>query len=323
VADSVLTVLLLLAVGATAVLAYRAVAYWRAEQVGRVYELPVDHRGTALRTGAAGLAAVVAATLGVSLLHTDGSSAPARTVAATASVPAVPPPPPRTPQPAPPAPEVRTVGHPAGGTLQMLRDGTRVWLPPFYGSARAAHLAYPVVIARMDGADPDLYEGFARAARQKHADMFLLVSPPDCGRDSAAVLEETARRYRTLDAQSARGVLGLGAEAPCAVREALANPGRYGAAAGVSGTYPPLGAAAVAAPSPPLLLATAAGESGPRASSRALREELHARGDAVRRLDGVARRRDMFALVAAYMTEKLDGPSRMANASPKAARRSG
>lgn len=319
-ADFVLTVLLLLAVGATAVLAYRAVAYWRAEQTGRAYELPVDHRGTALRAGAAGVAAVVAATLGVSLLNTGGSAAPARPVAATASVLIPPPPPPRTPEPAPPAPEVRTIGHPAGGTLQMLRDGTRVWLPPFYGSARAADIAYPVVIARMDGDDRDLYEGFARAALKKRADLFLLVSPPDCGRDSVAVLAETARRYRTLDAQGARGVLGIGPEAPCAVREALANPGRYGAAAGISGTYPPL-AAAVAGPRPPLLLATVVGETGQRASARALKDALHARGDAVRRLDGIRRRRDMFAMVAAYMTEKLDGPSRMATASPGAARR--
>jgi hypothetical protein len=41
-----------------------------------------------------------------------------------------------------------------------------------------------------------------------------------------------------------------------------------------------------------------------------LREALHSRGDQVRIIDGVRARRELFALVAGYLTEKLDGPTR-------------
>lgn len=289
-----LTLLFLLAaVAATALLTLRAVRHWHAERLGLAYELPVDQRGTALRAAAAGAAALVAVGLTVPLLTASGgapasTASPAPVAFSPTAVP-VPSPPPRTPAPAPPPPEVRTLSHPAGGTLQMLRDGTRVWLPPRYDGQRAAGIAFPVVLVHGDGsADGDLFAGFAKAVRQGRADPFLLVMPDSCDRDSATVLSEVARRYRSLTAVSARGVLGIGPQAPCAVREALANPDRYRAGAGVSGTYPPF--APTTGPHPSLLLAAASGESAPRASARRLRQELHPSGDAVRLLDGVAKR---------------------------------
>ncbi|WP_433890325.1 hypothetical protein [Streptomyces sp. CA-111067] len=375
-ADVVLSVSLLLAAAAAVILALRAVRHWWSERAGQPYELPADHRGTMLWAAAAGVAAVVAVVLAVPLLVGGGPAKPGRGTPAAAPPPVLAPAPAHTPQPAPPPPTVRTIGYPAGGTLQELRDGTRVWLPPHYDSARAAGLSYPVVIAHLPAdpaqapapapspgstvpnaaaphaaipngtvpnrtsssapaatssfaatsvtTDPDLYDGFAIQAKRGLADPFVLVLPRDCGQDSAAVLAEVATRYRTLTARSARAVIGVGTAAPCAVQEALAHPDRYRAAAGVSGTYPPLppssgsagSAASTTATSPrtSLLLASATGEVAPRAAALRLRTVLHARGDdGVRIIDGVRTRRELLALVSGYLTEKLDGPARPAH----------
>ena len=315
-ADAVLTVLLLLAVGASLAAGLRAVRHWYGQRAGLAYELPVDRRGTAVRAGVSGAAALLAAALAVPLLDGapgGGASPTARAAARGVAAEVAPPPPPpaRTPQPAPPPAEVRTLGHPSGGTLQVLRDGTRVWLPPRYDSARAARLAYPVVLVHATGAGTDLYAAFARQAHLGFADPFLLVSPPVCGADPARVLAEVSRRYRALTARGARAVVGIGGQAPCAVREALAHPDRYRAGAGVSGSYPPL--APPAGPYPALLLAAGTGESAQRASDQRLHNALHPKGDQVRVLDG-AKRRDVLALVATYLTEKLDSPTRQASA---------
>ncbi len=310
---AVLTALLLLAVGVAVVLALRAVRHWHRERLGRAYELPVDRRGTLLRAGASGGVALLAALLAVPVLHgpaarAPAAAAPAKRVAATLPEP-VPSPPARTPEPAPPPPEVRTLGHPAGGLLQVLRDGTRVWLPPRYDSARAAGLSYPVVLVHAAADDPDLYPAFARQADRGLADSFLLVSPPSCGPDQSAVLAEVSRRYRALTARAAHAVVGIGPQAPCAVHEALAHPDRYRAGAGVSGRYPPL--PPPAGPYPALLLAAASGETAARASALRLRTSLRPVGDQVRLIDGVAKRRDLLGLVDSYLTEKLDGPARL------------
>lgn len=260
-ADAVLALLLLLSATAAVRLTLRARRYWRAERAGQVYELSVDRRGTALRVGAAALATLVAATLAVPFLRTSPFSPyspssvhagatitptasaghagpPARTLPPIPATPYAPPSPTRTPASTPP----RTIGHPSGGTLQLLGDGTRVWLPPFYDSPGVAGIAFPVVLAHVDGAqgDPALYAGFTAAVRSHLADPFVLVMPAGCARDPGAVLAEAARRYRLLTPVSAHGVLGVGGQAACAVREALAAPGRYGAGVGISGTYPPL-----------------------------------------------------------------------------------
>ncbi|MDX6354275.1 MAG: hypothetical protein QOF98_1178 [Streptomyces sp.] len=335
--DKVLTVLLLLAAAAAASLGRRALRHWRWERSGQVYELPVDRLGVALRAGAAGAAALVAVTLAVPLL--SGSPSGTGTVAtgtatvvaaskATAQPAASPTPTPlaappddevHTPAVVPPAPPIQTLGHPSGGTLQLLGDGTRVWLPPRYDAPRAADIAYPVVVARTDApgqdGDLDLYEGFAKAADRGRADTFLLVMPVACDRDSGALLTEVAHHYRTLTARTAQAVLGIGTQAPCAVQEALAHPGRYRAGVGISGTYPPLAPTAGAYPS--LLLASLGSEKEARKSARNLRDTLHPRGDAVRMLEGIGKRRDLMGLVAAYLTEKLDGPAKVSGSAPR------
>ncbi len=358
VADAVLVLLLLPALGAAVLLAVRALRYWYGQRAGRVYELPVDHRGTLLRAGASGVTALLAATLAVPLLH-DAGAVPGRTraVAARISRPTAVPPtrvrtPAGTPAPAPP-PELRLLGHPAGGTLEELRDGTRVWLPHRYTTPAAAGVAYPVVIVHASSlsspssarsssarsspsavpsgspspgsssgssaarsgssAAADLYSAFAAQTDRGRANSFLLVTPPSCTTDSAAVLTEVAARYRTLTARTAHGVIGFGTQAPCAVREALSHPDRYAAAVGISGDYP-----AIARPAgryPSLLLAAATTQTAQRASAVRLRSSLGATGDQVRLFDGVRSARDLPAKAAAYFTEKLDSPARTPTAS--------
>lgn len=298
---------MVLAGAAAVLLGHRALRHWWAERAGRAYELPEDRTGTALRAGAAGAAALLAAALALPLFGGGSDQEPIGTSAAAPA--AVPSPPARTPDPAPPPPEVRTLGHPAGGTLDQLRDGTRVWLPPRYASPKAAHIAFPVVVARVSpAADADLYNGFALAVKRGLADPFVLVLPAGCARDSGAAVTEVAHRYRVLAARKATGVIGVAADAPCAVREALATTGRYGAAAGISGLYPSLAPSPL--PHPSLLLATATGETAARAAALRLRNALHPHRDEVRVIDGVAAHRELFALIAGYLTEKLDGPTR-------------
>ncbi|HEY3478200.1 MAG TPA: hypothetical protein VGL02_04790 [Streptomyces sp.] len=311
-ADVVLSVLLLAAAAAALLLAQRALRHWWVQRAGRPYELRVDHRGTVLWSAAAVVAAAVAIALAVPLLSGPDPAPGPRVVVAAAPV-TPPPAPPRTPAPAPPAPiELRTVGHPSGGTLQELTGGVRVWLPPWYDSRNAAHLAYPVVVADVPAASADeVYEGFARQAKRGLADPFLVVMPRDCGQDTAAVLADVARKYRVLSTAGGRGVLGAGADASCAVHEAFAHPDRYGAAAGLSGSYPaPLPTPGAVRPA--LLLAYVAGAPGARTANRDLRDALHSRGDQVRVIDVSGRRGELYAQAAAYLTEKLDGPTRIA-----------
>ncbi|WP_333771260.1 hypothetical protein, partial [Streptomyces sp. IBSBF 2435] len=310
-ADVVWTVLIVLAGAAAVLLGHRALRHWWAERAGRAYELPEDRTGTAVRAGAAGAAALLAAALSVPLL--GGGQAPAGTAAAApaaAHAPVVvPSQPARTPEPAPLPPEVRTLGHPSGGTLDQLRDGTRVWLPPRYASPQAARVGFPVVLAHLPAAaDADLYAGFALALHRRLADPFVLVLPVDCAHDSAALAEVT-RHYRVLAARATTGIIGAGAAAPCAVREALATTGRYAAAAGISGLYPHL--APAPPPHPSLLLATATGETAAHTAALRLRAALHPRRDEVRVIDGIAAHRQLFALVAGYLTEKLASPAKV------------
>ncbi|WUH92802.1 hypothetical protein OG900_23615 [Streptomyces sp. NBC_00433] len=312
-ADVVQSVTMVLAGAAAVLLGHRALRHWWAERAGRAYELPVDRTGTAVRAGAAGAAALLAAALAVPLFGGGGDEV--GTGAAAPALVAVPPPPARTPEPAPPPPEVRTLGHPAGGTLDQLQEGTRVWLPPQYASPKAAGIGFPVVVAHLpaDG-EADLYSGFVLAAKRGLADPFVLVQPTDCAHGSATALAQAARRYRVLAARTATGLIGAGADAPCAVREALATTGRYGAAAGISGLYPPLAPSPL--PRPSLLLALATDDTAARAAALRLRDALHPHGDEVRVIDGIAARRELFAQIAGYLTEKLDGPAKTVTPPP-------
>ncbi|WP_157856234.1 hypothetical protein [Actinacidiphila yeochonensis] len=320
-ACAVLFLLLVMAVGAALLFALRALRHWHGERAGRAYELPVDRRGTLWRAGVSGAATLAAVGLAVPLLNGPGfragfgtgpaaGPASARPVAARHDL--APPPAPTVRAPsasASPVSEARTLGHPAHGTLQLLRDGTRVWLPPHYSSPSALGVAYPVALVHATAADDlGLYAAFAAQVARGQADAFLLVTPPTCASDAGAVLAEVGSRYRALNVRTARGLVGVGPLALCAIREALADRSRYGAAAGVSGTYP--GLAAPVGPYPALLLAVGADQPGARASADRLRTALHPRGDHVRLLDGAADHDALFRDVATYLTEKLDGPSR-------------
>ncbi|MFI0895566.1 hypothetical protein [Streptomyces sp. NPDC020983] len=332
-ADVVWSVLVVAAGAAAVLLGCRAVRHWAAERTGRPYELPVDRGGTVMRAGAAAAAALVAGVLALPLLGGGGGAAggggTARVSAdggkASGTPAALPEVPARTPQPAPPPPAVRTLGYPAGGTLDELADGTRVWLPPWYASRRGVRVAFPVAVAHLPaGREAELFAGFALAARSGLADSFVLVLPADCGRAGAA-LAAAGRRFRVLPGRGATGVIGVGAGAPCAVNAALAPTGRYGAAAGVSGLYPPLAASsparsALRSDPPSLLLASAPGDAAGQAAARRLRAALHPRrADDVRLVGGVPVSRELFARIAGYLTEKLDGPAAVPAPSASAA----
>lgn len=311
-ADAVLFTLLVLTTAAALLLARSALRHWWSERCGRVYELSQDRLGTTLRAAAAGAAVVAAVAVGVPLLPGDGDTGTVPAVAADLRLPA----PPRAPvrAPAPPASwstAPRTISRPSGGVLQELADGTRVWTPAQYSYPRSAKVSFPVVVVQGGAGDQRIYAGFAAQVQRGQADPFLLVLPRACtaaGPDLRAV----AHHYRTLASRSGRAVLGVGDRAACAVREALAHPDRYRAVAGVSGTY-----GDVAVPSPTgrgrlaLLLAYGSGESAARDSARTFRTALRSRTGEVRVISGGSgAERELFARIAGYLTEKVDGPER-------------
>ncbi|MCZ4125090.1 hypothetical protein [Streptomyces sp. H39-S7] len=315
-ADAVLFTLLFLITAAAAVALVRcALRHWWSERCGRVYELSQDRLGTTLRVAAAGAAVLAAVALGVPLLSRDGDGG-----GNGATVPAVaaelrPSAPPRAPAraPAPPASwsaAPRTISRPSGGVLQELADGTRVWTPAQYSYPRSAKVSFPVVVAQVGAGDQQIYAGFAAQVQRGQADPFLVVLPRDCAA-AGPDLRAVAHHYRTLTSRSGRAILGVGDRAACAVREAFAHPDRYRAVAGVSGMYEDVGV-----PFPTgrrrlaLLLASGSGESAARESAQRFRTALRPRTGEVRVISGLSSRRELFARVAGYLTEKVDGPER-------------
>lgn len=326
------------AAAAALTLARSALRHWWEQRAGRVYELPVAYGGAALRAGGAVLA-VGAAFLTAAFPPLAGFVGPdgARDVV-VAAAPA--PPAPADVRPGqPPEPEEddappRTLGHPAGGTLEELEDGTRVWLPPQYEYPNSAGLYFPLVVAHLDPADPDLFAGFAAQSLRGLADPVVVVLPARCGGGAVELPDAVGRLYRVLPGRTARAVLGVGQDASCVVRGQLERPSRYAAAIGVSGAYEPDGpqdpeggparsrsrpydgdaypdrAAPAPAARPQLLLAVPSGEESARSSALALRARMRGAPAEVRVLDNITPRRRLFALVAGYVTEKLDGPGR-------------
>jgi hypothetical protein len=182
-----------------------------------------------------------------------------------------------------------------------------VWLPPQYDYPSAARLAFPVVIAYASANDLDLFKGINEQVGRRLADPFVVVLPARCGAAPAQALLD--RHYRLSAGRTARAVLGVDDQAPCAVREAYAHPDGYSAGVGVSGTYASNTVARpIRQPRPQILLATVSGQETERSSAFRLRDELRGAPAEVRVMDGVTPRRRLFAQVAGYFTEKLDGP---------------
>ncbi|MFD8589819.1 hypothetical protein ACFV1B_09770 [Streptomyces sp. NPDC059637] len=227
----------------------------------------------------------------------------------------------------------RTVGRPSNGRLQEFPDGTRVWLPRQYDYPSAKRRAFPVVVTRTAERDQqDVFRAFAAHTGRELADPFVLVLPAsaaDCAADPAPLLEAVARHYRLVGGTKARGVLGTGVHAACAVRQELEHPDRYAAAAGLWGDYadlqaPPGAAGTPAAPGKPnaagkpgaaakgdgrpqVLLGAVAGDGRTRTSALRLRGLVRPGAEA-RVLDTPVGRHRLIAATAGYFTEKLTGP---------------
>lgn len=322
-------------------LARGAMTRWRGQRAGRAYELAEDYRPVILRAAASALTLVTGIVLAFTL--PGESRAPQTETHPSAVARAAPaPPPPHRPGPGPrsrPHPLAAasatpaaasdtpsTEGSPAGGTLQRFADGTRVWLPPQYTYPSAARRTFPLVVAYVPDTAADreqLFTAFARHVAAGKADPFLLVLPPDCAADPEAAATLADRYYRTVSGVRARGVLGVGALAPCAVREALTRPGGFGAYAGVAGTYGPAAPTLPTAapdPAPDLALTVGGLEAPQRAATLRLRTALRALGIRVRLIDGVladpslggGQRLHELALAAQYFTEELAAPGGVA-----------
>ncbi len=346
----VLSAVLLAVTLAVAVPLARSAAYrFSVERAGRPYELAEDYRAARLRATASVAVLCTGAVLAATLPGVRSGTVPQ---GAAVAAPAPPPAhaagrgtwtglrrqaPRRTPEPAP-----RTLALPAGGILRLLADGTRVWLPPQYTSPSGRHRTFPLVVAYLPviAADrEELYPAFARYTAAGKADPFVVVEPRDCSADPAHAVAAAVRHYRVVRGRQARAVLGVGAAAPCAVRVALAHPGLFRAAVGISGRYASegyggfgasgsggygasgsggygAGVDAGRAPRLRVLLVVGAGERGPRDSALRLRAALRHKGVRVRIVDGVTagdglgggERRHELALAAQYLTEQLAGP---------------
>ncbi|WP_042404861.1 hypothetical protein [Streptacidiphilus carbonis] len=305
-----------------------ALASWREQRAGLVYELTPRYRGAALR-GAAAVAAVgcvCASGVAVGLSPQQqraGAHAeppPARSARASAA-------PTRT-SPAHTSPGLLTVGHPSGGqllegTLPGVPGRLRVWLPKQY-LGRTAPLQ--VLLVRADAAElGSVLDGLQSAAELGRANPFVAVVPiarcdPAAYPPAAALRRALAARFHVRKDAQGWALLGLGAGAPCAVAAELAHPADFTAAAGLSGHYEalvPLRAPNTGAPGTAhLLLADAFSDTAGQQSAARLRTALATRPRTDLRTVATAQdfspERQRFRLVrqgAGYLTELLAGPA--------------
>jgi hypothetical protein len=256
-------------------LARGALASWREQRAGLVYELTPRYLGAALRGGAALLAFGCVLTGSVSLLLAPESSAPAtlsadvRPAARPLAAPAASP---RAPSPsrtssaragassaASATAALTTIGRPHGG--QLLQGGLpglpgrfKIWLPGQY-PGRTTPLQAVLVLADAAELD-DVFQGLTTAVASGRSNPVVAVVPetacPPSGAagpafTGAALRRAVAARFHVVPSADGWGVLGLDAGAPCAVAAELAQPTAYRAAAGLGGRY---GALTVPAPAP-------------------------------------------------------------------------
>lgn len=307
-----------------------ALAAWREQQAGLVYELTPCYRGTALR-GAAAVAALgcVCAggvAVGLSPQRSAGAGPAAARPFHAAAAPVHPQSPTQTPAGAPASSPtgLLMVGHPSGGqllegALPGVPGRLRVWLPKQY-PGHAAPLQ--VLLVRTVPAQlGSVFDGLQSAAELGRANPFVAVAPlADCDPAAYPPAEQlrralAARFHVRKDAQG-WALLGLGAGAPCAVAEELAHPALFTAAAGLSGRYEallPLRGPSVTAPGTArLLLADTAADTAGQQSTARLRGALAARPHTDLRTVATAQdfspERERFRLVrqgAGYLTELL------------------
>ncbi|MHA6762174.1 hypothetical protein [Streptacidiphilus sp. PAMC 29251] len=322
-------------------LAGGALASWREQRAGLVYELTPRYLGAVLRGGLALLAFGGVLTGSLALLLTSPVARPAA-VSADARVAARPlahptvtrPAPAPTPSPAAPtsptAPTALTViARPHGGQLLQgslpgLPGRFKVWLPEQY-AGRSAPLQAVLVLA--DDADlDDVFEGLAGAVDSGRANPMVAVVPAapcaaagtvDPALTGNRLRAAVAARFHVDPAAGGWGVLGLDAGAPCAVATELAAPAQYRAAAGLGGRYDAMPAAVTtAAPGSGsvarLLLADSSRDTAGQASASKLNSALvRLPGTAVRVSSAVrdfSVERERFRLVrlaAGYLTEQL------------------
>ena len=315
-----------------------ALAAWREQRAGLVYELTPCYRGTALR-GAAAVAAVGCVCAGgVAVGLSPQRGAAAEPVAARPVRAAVAPVHPQVPTRAPAASPAHsptssstssptgllTVGHPSGGqllegALPGVPGRFRVWLPKQY-QGHAAPLQ--VLLVSADAAQlGSVLDGLQSAAELSRANPFVAVVPlADCAAAAQLPAEELRRavasRFHVRKDAQGWALLGLGAGAPCAVAEELAHPALFTAAAGLSGRYEalvPLRGPNTGAPGTAhLLLADAATDTAGQQSTARLRTALAARPRTDLRTAATAQdfspERERFRLVrqgAGYLTELL------------------
>ncbi|MFC1442932.1 hypothetical protein ABUW04_32260 [Streptacidiphilus sp. N1-10] len=319
-----------------------ALAAWREQRAGLVYELTPCYRGTALR-GAAAVAAVgcvCAGGVAVGLSPHPGTGSgpvaarplraaatsarpqgPARTPAARHTGPAAAAP---SPSLSPSSIGLLTVGHPSGGqllegALPGVPGRYRVWLPKQY-QGRATPLQ--VLVVRADAAQlGSVFDGLQSSAELSRANPFVAVVPlagcdPTAQLPADALRRAMAARFHVRKDAQGWALLGLGAGAPCAVAEELAHPPLFTAAAGLSGRYEALlplrGANAAAPGTAHLLVADTAADTAGQQSTARLRTALAARPRTDLRTAATAQDfspdRERFRLVrqaAGYLTELL------------------
>ena len=311
-------------------LAGGALARWREERAGLVYELRPRYAGVVARGLAA--AAVGVAALSVPLAWAGGPDRPStpaasrllavdRATPAPSSAASRPAPSPTAPSPAPRTAALAAVPTPAAGgrlyhgTLPGDTTPVTVWLPaqyPGHGGLRLQTLLVRAPAAAL----PQVWQGLAAAVSAGHSNAFVAVAPDDpCAAASATAsaaedrLRAALSRRFTVDPHPrAWAQLALGAPGgSCAVGAEIAAPARYAGTAALSAPLPGL---TDLRPDPQvrLLLAAARRDTVAQADGRRLHTALTSGvrlSFVVRDLTPDLERARLVRLAANYLTEQF------------------